>query len=124
MVSEIAENVHHNFTCVIEIIEIIEMVLHIQQCTYISECRINTFLSLYSTKAVRITSLGPSPHGLGGSGTVDKRLCFEMMVWLTAYYEFFDKEVRVHDDRICIRYVTVVYIICFSVCVHVCMVCI
>ena len=36
----------------------------------------------------------PPTESVARGSTVDKRLCFRMMVWLCAYYEFYDKKVH------------------------------
>ena len=36
----------------------------------------------------------PPTESVARGSTVDKRLCFRMMVWLCAYYDFYDKKVH------------------------------
>ena len=51
---------------------------------------------LSSMHSVRMRG-GSIPHppteSAARGSAVDKRLCFRMMVWLCAYYEFYDKKV-------------------------------
>ncbi len=44
-----------------------------------------------SQHSVRMTAANPMTSARGNHS--DMRLCFRMMVWLTAYYEFYDKKV-------------------------------
>ena len=52
------------------------------------------FISPFSTQSVQLRWDSPSYMGNDGKGsTVNKKYCFRMMVWLCAYYEFYDKKV-------------------------------
>ena len=50
--------------------------------------------SIHSVRMRGGTAPPPPTESDTGSGAVDKRLCFRMMVWLCAYYDFYDKKVR------------------------------
>ena len=52
------------------------------------------FTSPFSAQSVQLRGDSPSYMGNDGKGsTVNKKYCFRMMVWLCAYYEFYDKKV-------------------------------
>ena len=59
------------------------------------DANIYTCTSPFSTQSVKRRGDSPSYMGNDGKGsTVDKKYCFRMMVWLCAYYEFYDKKVQ------------------------------
>ena len=59
------------------------------------DANIYTFTSPFSTQSVQIRGDSPSYMGNDGKGsTVNKKYCFRMMVWLCAYYEFYDEKVQ------------------------------
>ena len=51
----------------------------------------------FSTQSVQIKDGSPSytpTENVAKSSVVDKRHCFRMMVWLCAYYDFYDMKVQ------------------------------